>query len=85
MQVIGTGNGQITKTQLKDWQKNLLLFLIPLAVIYLTSVLAVLQQQGHVFSLEDLKLTQFTLGAIVLYIVNALLDLSRKFLSDNGK
>jgi hypothetical protein len=85
MEIIGTGNGQITKTQLKDWQKNLLLFLIPLGVIYLTSVLAVLQQPGHAFSLKDLELTQFTLGAIVLYLVNALLDLSRKFLTDNGK
>ena len=69
--------GQVNKDDLKKWGRNLLVFLAPLAVIYLLQLYAVLQ--NGFLSLTDFIPSQITLGAIELYVVNALLDLFRKF------
>lgn len=67
----------VNKADLERWGKNLLVFLAPLAVIYLLQVYSVLQSRALL--LNDLVPSQVTQGALELYIVNALLDLFRKF------
>ncbi len=64
-----------------DWQKwvsNLAMFLLPVAVIYLGSV-SVNLQSGFSWSAFGLSLP--VQGAAALYVVNALLDLFRKFVA----
>lgn len=75
----------LNTTDWKKWTKNLLLFLIPLAIIYLVSVIDLLRTPGHLILLKDFIPTQVTIGAMVLYFLNALLDLAKKFLADNNK
>ena len=71
-------NINLTREQRSKWVHNMLVFLAPLGVIYCGSVVMALQVEGHVFSLKDFIPTSFTIGAMVLYIMNTLYDLSRK-------
>lgn len=80
---MGTGPGDINKTELKDWRKNLLVFLAPLGVIYLTAILGIMQAEDFKFSLDAFVPNQFTLGALALYLVNGALDFLRKYIGDN--
>ena len=62
-----------------DWQKwisNTLLFLAPVAVIYFGFVATNLQDG---FSWSDFSINSITAGAIMLYVVNTVLDLARKY------
>jgi hypothetical protein len=56
------------------WLKKALIQLVPVALIYLTPIIADLSTVGHVFSLQDFIPTNFTLGAMVLYILNRIYD-----------
>lgn len=73
---------EMTKTNQKDWKHNTLLFLIPLGLIYLTQVQSVF---ANGFDLKGFIPTEFTMGAIVLYITNTLTDLGRKYLQEAGR
>lgn len=68
----------LTQTQRSKWINNTLIFLAPLGVIYFGAVAYTLQLPNHVFSLNDFIPSSFTIGAMVLYVVNSLFDLSRK-------
>lgn len=80
-EVPGNQNNSLTKQDLKDWRTNLLIFLAPLGVIYLTAIIAFIQIPGHTFIVNDLIPTQLTLGAMILYVFNGLLDIFKKFLA----
>jgi predicted membrane channel-forming protein YqfA (hemolysin III family) len=67
-----------------DWRKwitNVIAFLAPLGVIYFGAIGFLLQTPNHSFAVIDLIPSNFTWGAMCLYLVNALYDLSRKFVS----
>lgn len=72
--------GQLNVTDLNKILKNLAIFFIPVAMLYLTSISLLLQQHG--FVLSDFIPNQLTMGSMVGYIINGLLDLLRK-LQDN--
>ena len=62
-----------------DWQRwihNALVFISPVVLIYLVAVASVLQGG---FSWAVFVPTQVVIGSMVLYVVNVLLDLFRKF------
>lgn len=72
---------KLTKTDTKRWYHNLLVFLAPVAVIYLTTTTGLLMQEGHTILLTDFIPNNFTIGAMVLYVLNGLLDIIRKFVT----
>ncbi len=61
------------------WKTNLLRFLAPVGVIYLGFVMTQIQTGG--FQLSDFTPNNFTQGAIVLYCLNGIFDLLRKFVA----
>ena len=65
----------------KKWGKNLLIFLAPVALIYVVSVTG--SASGGVFTLSDFVPNSVTIGAMILYALNALTDLLRKFIAGN--
>ena len=69
--------GSVNKADLAKWFKNMLMFLAPLALVYILQLNAAVQ--NGVLGFDDLIPTQTTIGAVQLYIINALLDLIRKF------
>jgi hypothetical protein len=71
---------QITKNDIQKVTTNALIFFAPLATIYLSFVAGEIQKDG--FSLNDLVPNQIVTGAMVLYVVNVLLDFFRKFVSE---
>lgn len=79
----GSPKYRLSNAEVKRWIVNTLLFLAPVALLYITSVLGVLQQEGHVITLGDFGLNQFRLGVIALYVLNTVQDIIRKFIADN--
>lgn len=77
--MLGSPAGNINKVEFNQWLHNALLFLAPLAVIYLSSLAGVLQEPDHVVSVNDFALNSFRLGAIVTYLVNVIYDFLRKY------
>ncbi len=63
----------------KKWGINSLIFLIPLILIYLNQVSSLLQSPNHVMGGKDFLPSQFTMGAIVSYIISVLTDISKKW------
>lgn len=72
---------QIKREDIERVGRNALIFFAPLAVIYLSFVAAEIEKDG--FTWEDYKPNQVVIGAIMLYIVNVLLDFFRKWASEN--
>lgn len=68
----------------QKWIRNQLTFLKPMIAyvmfLYLSPIVVVLQQPGHITTLNDFVPSQLVITAIVFYIVNALFDLSRKLM-----
>lgn len=81
----GSPPGEINKTEVKRWQDNLITFLIPLALIYLGSIVVVVQAPGHFITYTDLYPTQVTIGAMILYVINGAYDFLRKYLGNGTK
>ena len=71
-------NFTLTKYQQSKFLHNTLIFLAPLGAIYFGAIAFTLQLENHIFSFRDLMPSSFTIGAMVLYIINVLLDLSLK-------
>lgn len=78
-----SGKNDFNKEDFKSWLTNVLLFLAPLALIYLSFVLDNLKASG--FSLSIFVPNTLVYGALSLYFLNAATDLVRKFLKDNTK
>jgi len=66
---------RLNAADLKKWLTNMLVFLAPVVVIYLTSVLGNVQTG---FSWSAFALNPATQGALVLYVLNAALDFFKK-------
>lgn len=63
-----------------DWNKwlnNTLVFLAPLGVLYFVFVQAGIQADG--FQWADFRPDDAVIGAMVLYVINVLLDFFKKF------
>ncbi len=71
----------LTKTDIQTANRSALIFVAPLALLYLTQVTGTLQTAGHVISLKDFIPTSFTTGAVALYVVNYLTNLIHKFIA----
>ena len=69
---------QLTKTNENKFLRNLLVFLSPVAVIYLVAVVGVINANNGAVKLTDFIPTSFTLGAMTLYALNSILDYLRK-------
>lgn len=61
----------------KKWGRNTVVFLSPLATIYLVSVIANVQGDG--FQVSDFAPSEVVIGAMMLYVLNTALDFFRKF------
>lgn len=59
------------------WEDNTIMFLRPLAILYLVFVIANIQGDG--FHIEDFVPNQAVIGAMMLYVLNTALDFFRKF------
>lgn len=68
----------LNTVQQHKWVKNFLVFLAPVGVIYLTTIIGAISVEGHAFSFKDLVPTTFAQGGIVLWFLNTALDYLRK-------
>jgi hypothetical protein len=59
------------------WRHNTILFLRPLAILYLVFVIANIQADG--FHIQDFAPSQAVVGAMALYVLNTTLDFFRKY------
>uniref|UniRef100_A0A7V3JAX4 Uncharacterized protein n=1 Tax=candidate division CPR3 bacterium TaxID=2268181 RepID=A0A7V3JAX4_UNCC3 len=71
---------QVRKEDLQKVGKNALIFFAPLAVIYLSFVATEIEKDG--FTWEDFRPNLVVLGAMILYVINVLLDFFRKWASE---
>lgn len=67
---------RLSGTDIKKWGRNTLVFSAPVAIIYLTSIVGPVQENGLQWS--DFTVTPMVSGAMVLYVINVLLDVFRK-------
>lgn len=68
----------LTSDNQDKWISNLKKFLIPVAILYLTTVVGTVSQDHHSFVVKDLIPNSFAQGGIVLYVLNTALDYLRK-------
>jgi len=68
---------RLSKFDWVKWRKNTLVFVSPLAVLYLLSVIANINADG--ISLADFHINPALMGAMVLYVLNVALDFFKKF------
>lgn len=69
----------LTAADFRKWGTNLLIFLAPVALIYLLSVIATVNSAG--VSVAAFVPTTATVGAMVLYVLNGIVDLIRKYVA----
>lgn len=69
---------KLSVPQQGKWFRNLLVFLAPVGILYLTTVIGVISQDNHSFGLVDLIPNTFAQGGIILWFLNAALDYLRK-------
>lgn len=72
----------ISRVGQDKWIINLKIFIAPILVIYLTSLLGTIQVEAHVITLGDFVPNTFVKGSITAYILNALLDYARKLIKE---
>jgi len=72
---------ELNKTDVGQWQRNLIKFVVPLALVYLTSVIATLSVSTNIVEFSDFVPNNIAVGAIALYALNGLYDLLNKFVS----
>ena len=80
---LSSPKGKLNLADAKRILNNALTFLAPLAILYLVSVINIIQESG--VSLGAFKLTPAVIGAITLYVLNVALDFFRKLSKDNTK
>lgn len=67
----------LCRSDIKKWLENQVLFLAPVAIIYIGFVIGNVQDGG--FQVNDFALTNSIITAMVLYALSATLDLLKKF------
>lgn len=73
---------ELTTKDRTKWLQNTLIFFAPLFILYLVFVQGQITENG--FDVTDFVPTREVVGAIMLYTINTLIDLLRKFLA-NGQ
>jgi len=71
----------LKQPKLNKWIDNSLVFLAPLAILYLMTIQGRIQEGG--ISLSDFYLDEKMVGAMSLYVINVLLDFFKKYRSVN--
>lgn len=71
-------NLQLTKGNQNKWFHNIVVFLAPVGILYLTTVIGVLSTDGHMIAVKDFIPNNFMLGGMALYFLNAIYDYLRK-------
>jgi hypothetical protein len=66
----------------QKWTHNLFIFLAPVVLIYLAFVAAAISSANGAFSLSVFVPNSIVIGAMVLYVLNGLTDIIRKFVPD---
>ena len=69
---------QLTKKDQNKWFHNIVVFLAPLGVLYLTTITGVISQENHSFSFNDLIPNSYAQGGMILWTLNSALDYLRK-------
>lgn len=69
---------ELSKVDVRKWLWNLVIFLLPVLLVYLAFVQGALQDG---FDGSDFVPTREVVGAMILFVVNALTDIVRKFLT----
>lgn len=72
-------HGQLNKQDWKKLKDDALYFLLIPVIFYVTAILGVIQQEGHVLSVQDFIPTNATLVAIAVYVLNTILNGLRKY------
>lgn len=79
-EVIITGEpNSLIKQDWKRWIRNTILFIIPVAILYLTYIASLLNDKDHIFQLRELLPNQMVWGGLVVYILSTLQDLYLKW------
>lgn len=73
-----TDKFMLNKLLLEKWLINLQIFLAPLGILYLTTIIGVISADTGGFHLADLIPNPFAQGAIALWVLNTALDYLRK-------
>lgn len=68
----------LSKPQQGKWFHNFLVFLAPLGILYLTTIIGTISQDNHAFSIQDFIPNTFAQGGLVLWVLNSILDYLRK-------
>ena len=72
---------EFNATDRKKWFTNLKLFLAPVATMYIVSVVATITANNNLFDWHYFIPTTMVQGAMVLYVLNTLLDLIKKYVN----
>lgn len=70
----------LTTIDKQKFIRNATLFLAPLAIIYLSAVVAEINDNG--FQVDDFIPNTVVIGSLVLYVLNTTLDFLRKFVPE---
>lgn len=74
-------NVTLNKTDQNKWFKNIVVFLAPVGILYISTIIGVISQDNHSVSVNDFIPTQVATGGIILWFLNAALDYLRKLTS----
>lgn len=74
-------NFSLNKTDWRVWARTAYVFLIPIGILYTTSIVGSIQEPGHLLVLSDFVPNQFVMGGITLYVLNRIQDILRKGLA----
>lgn len=69
----------LNAADIQKWTHNLLVFLAPVTLIYVLAVVGVITAANGVVTLADFIPNAIVVGAMVLYVLNAVVDILRKF------
>jgi hypothetical protein len=61
------------------WVKNALWFTSPVILIYITSVIGIIQQPEHIITLADFIPNNLTIIGMVYWVLNRITDYLRRF------
>lgn len=72
----------------KDWRdagKAAIVWFAPVALLYISAVLGVLQVEGHTFSVSDLVPSTFTIGSVVTWGLMQVQGLLLRWVADGKR
>lgn len=75
--IVRTESWKFEKADLQRWASNMIKFASPLIALYAGFVIAQINLDG--FSWSDFAPTNEVVGGLILYVLNAVYDASRKF------